>query len=111
MVRTDYDTWDLASGVGAIATMVAAARAVATNGVDPLIDDPFAEPLVHAVGITFFARLASGELDPAGTEAAPVLGVRRMIDMMAVRTRYFDKFFAEAAQVWDPPGGDPGVRA
>jgi methyltransferase (TIGR00027 family) len=98
MMRAENDTWDLASGVGATATMVAAARAVATRSVDPLISDPFAEPLVQAVGIDFFARLASGELDPTGTEDAPVLGVQRMVDVMAVRTRYFDEFFTHAAE-------------
>jgi O-methyltransferase involved in polyketide biosynthesis len=50
MKRTEDDTWDLASSVGATATMVAAARAVATRTADPLITDPFAEPLVRAVG-------------------------------------------------------------
>jgi len=50
MARTDNDTWDLATSVGATATMVAAGRARATK--DELIDDPFAEPLVRAVGVT-----------------------------------------------------------
>jgi O-methyltransferase involved in polyketide biosynthesis len=49
MPRTDNDTWDLASSVGATATMVAAQRALANR--DGLIDDPFAEPLVRAVGM------------------------------------------------------------
>jgi methyltransferase (TIGR00027 family) len=98
MKRAEEDTWDLASSVGATATMVAAARAVATRTADPLITDPFAAPLVRAVGIDFFARLASGELDPAGSEDAPVLGVQRMTDVMAVRTRYFDEFFAQGAK-------------
>ena len=98
MMQGEDDTWDLASSVGATATMVAAARAVATRTADPLITDPFAEPLVRAVGIDFFARLASGELDPAGSEDAPVLGVQRMTDVMAVRTRYFDEFFAQGAK-------------
>ncbi|MGO8851132.1 MAG: SAM-dependent methyltransferase, partial [Mycobacterium sp.] len=46
MGRTDNDTWDLATSVGATATMVAAGRARATR--DGLIDDRFAEPLVRA---------------------------------------------------------------
>ena len=65
MPRTDNDTWDLASSVGATATMVAAARAVATNADNAVIDDPFAEPLVRAVGVDFFTRLATGDLRPA----------------------------------------------
>src|ERR1700738_4547242 len=54
MARTENDTWDLASSVGATATMVAAARAMASRAPDPLIDDPFAETLVRAVGLEFF---------------------------------------------------------
>ena len=65
MARTENDTWDLASSVGATATMVAAARAVASRSDDAVIDDPFAEPLVRAVGVDFFTRLATGELTPA----------------------------------------------
>ncbi|HUE33482.1 MAG TPA: class I SAM-dependent methyltransferase, partial [Mycobacterium sp.] len=49
--RYDGDTWDLASSVGVTATMVAAARAVASRDDRPLIDDPYAEPLVRAVGV------------------------------------------------------------
>ena len=44
MTRTDEDSWDLASSVGATATMVAAARAVASNDANPIINDPFAAP-------------------------------------------------------------------
>ena len=69
MARTDNDTWDLASSVGVTATMVAAARAMATKAERPLINDPFAEPLVRAVGVDVLTRLASGELTPADFEA------------------------------------------
>lgn len=63
MTRTDNDTWDLASSVGATATMIATARALASRAENPLINDPFAEPLVRAVGIDLFTRLASGEFE------------------------------------------------
>src|ERR1700735_3136140 len=68
MPRTDNDTWDLATSVGATATMVAAARAVATKADTPLINDQFAEPLVRAVGIDFLTRLAAGDLDAADVD-------------------------------------------
>lgn len=61
-IRCEGDTWDLASSVGATATMVAAARAMATRAANPLINDQFAEPLVRAVGVDVLTRLASGEL-------------------------------------------------
>src|ERR1700682_1262347 len=102
MERAANDSWDLASSVGATATIVAAARAVASRSADPLIDDPFAEPLVRAVGIDFFTRLASGDLDPADFDGDAARGVQEMADVMAVRTRYFDEFFAQAGEAGIP---------
>jgi len=95
MGRTDNDTWDLATSVGATATMVASGRARATKA--ELIDDPFAEPLVRAVGVDFFTRWATGELDSADVDVpgAP-WGMQRMTDIQAARTRYIDAFFADA---------------
>jgi O-methyltransferase involved in polyketide biosynthesis len=63
MTRSDNDTWDLASSVGATASMVAAARAVATRRPNPLINDPYAEVLVRAAGVDLFARIATGSLE------------------------------------------------
>jgi len=51
VARTDNDTWDLASSVGATATAVAASRAMASQDPDALLSDPWADPLVRAVGI------------------------------------------------------------
>jgi methyltransferase (TIGR00027 family) len=98
MARTDDDSWDLATSVGATATMVAAGRARATR--DALIDDRFAEPLVRAVGVDFMTRWAAGELDAADVDVpgAP-WGMQRMTDMLAARTRYIDAFFAEATGI------------
>ena len=62
MARTDNDSWDLASSVGATATAVAASRAVASQGPDALLDDPFAEPLVRAVGLDAFVKIVDGEV-------------------------------------------------
>jgi methyltransferase (TIGR00027 family) len=99
MARTDDDTWDLATSVGATATGVA----LASRGPNPLITDPFAEPLVRAVGVDFFTRVASGELDPAQVDDnGGDFGMARMGDMMGVRTRFFDDFFMAAA--------DDGIR-
>ena len=110
MARTDNDTWDLASSVGATATMVAAARAMATTADNPLINDPFAEPLVRAVGVDFFTRLATGELDPTtSTATSEPVGMQRMADNMAVRTKFFDDFFIDATAAGHPASGDPGV--
>ena len=103
MGRTENDSWDLATSVGATATMVAAGKARATRADNPLIEDRFAEPLVRAVGVDFFTRWASGELDPVDVDipGAP-WGMQRMTDMLAARTRYIDAFFSRAA--------DAGIR-
>jgi methyltransferase (TIGR00027 family) len=94
VTRTENDTWDLASSVGATATMVAAARAIASRAPDPLIDDPFAEPLVRAVGLEFFVKLLDGEVTMESDD--PNFNSLRVIDVMAVRTKFFDDFFLTA---------------
>jgi methyltransferase (TIGR00027 family) len=94
MERTDDDTWDLARSVGATATMVAAARAAATRRPHPVINDPFAEPLVRAVGLDVFNRVASTGLDFA--DLAEGVALPRMVDTFAARARYFDDYFADA---------------
>jgi methyltransferase (TIGR00027 family) len=98
MPRTDNDTWDLATSVGATATIVAAGRARATRADDPIIEDQFAEPLVRAVGIDFFTRWALGELSPDDIDIPDhPWGMQPMTDLLAVRTRLIDRFVADAA--------------
>lgn len=93
MARTNNDTWDLASSVGATATMVATARALASRKPDALIDDPFAEPLVRAVGINFFTAMLDGT--SAGWDADESSS-QLLTEVMSVRTRFFDDFFLDA---------------
>jgi methyltransferase (TIGR00027 family) len=94
MPRTHDDSWDLASSVGATATMVATSRAMASRGPEPLLDDPFAEPLVRAVGLAPFVRILDGDIS---LESDPLLNRKTRTEQMAVRTRFFDEFFTEAA--------------
>ena len=99
MPRTADDTWDLATSVGATATMVAAARAIATKADNPVIEDPFAEPLVRAVGVDFFTRWASGDLATADVDDdESSWKLEHMPDAMAARTRFFDSFFEDATR-------------
>jgi methyltransferase (TIGR00027 family) len=93
MVRAENDTWDLASSVGATATAVASSRAMASQGPNPLLDDPWADPLVRAVGIDTFIKLIDGEI---GRTEDPVLNRQAMNEQITVRTRYFDDFFLQA---------------
>lgn len=93
--RTNDDTWDLATSVGATATMVAAGRARATRA--NLIDDHLAEPLVRAVGVDFFTRWATGELAAVDVDVPGAFwGMQRMTDLLTARTRYFDGFLTDA---------------
>ena len=93
MTRSDDDSWDLASSVGATATMVAAARAMASRDERRLIDDPFAEPLVRAVGIPFFVDMLDGRLDSSAFGDDGAERAEAMIAGMALRTRFFDDYF------------------
>ncbi|MDT5408782.1 MAG: hypothetical protein QOG14_1002 [Mycobacterium sp.] len=97
MTRSDTDSWDLASSVGATATMVAAARALASEDTDPIISDPFAAPLVRAVGIDFFTRVVDGDIAPADAGDNGATELQTETDSLAVRTRFFDEFFVNAA--------------
>ena len=97
MSRTHDDDWDLASSVGATATMVAAGRAMATADPRRLIDDPFAAPLVRAVGIDFFTQMVDGQVDVSAFEGATAARMTAMIDGMAMRTKFFDDYFIDAA--------------
>jgi methyltransferase (TIGR00027 family) len=99
MARTDNDSWDLATSVGATATMVAASRALASQEPNALLDDPFADPLVRAVGLDPFVRILDGEIN---FEDDPLLNRKTRTEQIAVRTRFFDDFFTAAT--------DAGVR-
>lgn len=102
MPRTDDDNWDLASGVGITATIVAAGRAMATKDPRGLINDPFAEPLVRAVGLDFFTKMMDGELDISTIRDVSPTVERAMVDGNAIRTKYFDDYFRDAT--------DTGIR-
>jgi methyltransferase (TIGR00027 family) len=93
MARTESDRWDLATSVGATATMVAAQRAISSE--QNLIDDPYAAALVRAVGIDAYVRLVNGEI-PVGGDSG--FDPRRMGEGMACRTRFYDDFFLDAAR-------------
>ena len=99
-LRTDNDTWDIASSVGATAVMVAAARAAETARDDALINDPYAKILVADAGTgaweymlddDFIAKVAE-----ADAELAPLF--EHMGNYQAVRTHFFDDFFARAVE-------------
>ena len=94
MPRAHDDNWDVASSVGATAAFVASGRAMASRDPRGLINDPFAEPLVRAVGLDYFTKLMDGELDVEAIEDASPVRLQAMVNGMAVRTRYFDDYLS-----------------
>ena len=98
-MRTDDDAWDITTSVGSTAVLVAAARAAETDSPNPLIRDPYARLLVEGEGSTRWEPILDGSLtdrlaaiDP---EAAAIFTY--MQSYQAVRTHFFDSFFAESA--------------
>jgi methyltransferase (TIGR00027 family) len=97
-MRSDNDTWDITSSVGATALFVAAARALEANKPTPLVVDPYAEVFCRAVGGQW-ADVLDGKApdDKLMSEFGA-----HFVDYQAARTKYFDDFFYAAA--------DAGVR-
>lgn len=96
MARTDDDNWDLTSSVGVTATIVAVGRALATKDPRGLINDPFAEPLVRAVGLDLFTKMMDGELDMSTIADVSPAVAQAMVYGNAVRTKYFDDYLLNA---------------
>ena len=97
MARTVDDSWDIATSVGATAVMVALARAAETASADPLIRDQFAEPLVSTPELAGVREQVTAWWtrepdDPDGGAADS----QQMITYQAVRTHFFDAYFANA---------------
>src|ERR1700723_3638453 len=98
MSRTDDDSWDLASSVGATATMVAAGRAMGPKDPRGLINAPYADPLVRAVGLDFFTKMMDGELDFSLLPNSSPDRTQAIVDGMGIRTKYFDEYLLAAVQ-------------
>src|ERR1700722_5938964 len=99
MPRTADDSWDIATSVGATAVMVALARARETASADPLIRDQFAAPLVSTPELESVreqvAAWWAGDLED---EVDYAVGAQQMINYQAVRTHFFDAYFAQATK-------------
>lgn len=97
-LRTHDDTWDITTSVGSTAVMVAAARARETDNPDPLIRDPYAKLLVSDAGTgiweTMLDDAMDAKLEAADPETAAI--VQHMRGYQAVRTHFFDAYFADA---------------
>jgi methyltransferase (TIGR00027 family) len=98
MARTADDSWDIATSVGATAVMVALARAADTASATPLIRDQFAELLVSTPELEGVREQVAAWWAGSEEDDDPDLAVvaQNMIDYQAVRTHFFDAYFAEA---------------
>ncbi|AKS31722.1 class I SAM-dependent methyltransferase [Mycolicibacterium goodii] len=99
-LRTDDDTWDIATSVGSTAVMVAAARAGETDRDDALIQDPYAKILVAGAGTGVWEALLdtdfAAKIENVDAEAAAIFA--HMGNYQAVRTHFFDEYYRRAAQ-------------
>src|SRR5947209_9306317 len=94
-LRSAGDSWAITELVGATALGVAASRAAETAGPDPLIRDDFARTLVSSAGPAW-ARLADPQLAWLDGDEHGRRVHRIGIDYQAVRTHFFDEYFADA---------------
>ncbi len=76
------------------ATFGAAARAVATD--KGLLNDPFAEPLLCAVGIEYLTRAIKDHAFAADDGDDPAMTA--LMDALAAHTRFVDEFLADAGR-------------
>ena len=97
-LRSHDDTWDIDTSVGTTAVMVAAARAAETAAADPLISDPYARILVDGAGGGPWSMMLDEDFAARAEEIDPEAAVlfTHMGNYQAVRTRFFDDFFADA---------------
>lgn len=98
-LRSHDDSWDIATSVGSTAVMVAAARAFETDQPDPLITDPYARILVAGAGTGVWDGVLDSALTArlADVDADMATLFTQMRSYQAVRTHFFDAFFADAA--------------
>ena len=103
-LRTDDDTWDITSSVGATAVMVAAARAAETERSDALIRDPYAKVLIADAGTGVWGLLLDDDFVTTVSASDPEVAAmfENMKNYQAVRTHFFDAYFAAAV--------DAGIR-
>lgn len=95
-MRMDNDDWDITTSVGLTALAVAAARAIETTRPDGLAEDPLAEAFVAAAGAEVTMPVRAAAEPPSDDDMSPEAGWSRIADYLAIRTRFFDEYFADA---------------
>jgi len=97
-MRTENDSWDINTSVGATAIGVAAMRAVETHRPDAVFSDPYAELLVAETDSRFTTVLADHLAGWEPVEPSPINErLRRGLGgFMVARTWFFDDYFRRA---------------
>jgi len=89
-LRSDDDHWDIVSGVGYTALLVAGWRALHAAGPQPLVRDEYAQLFIAASRDPYLTDVLA---HPGGTEDETAFP-----RLYGVQTRFFDDFFASAGQ-------------
>ena len=87
--------WDIVSGVGVTALGVAGMRAVEGHHAEPLVRDPYAAAFVTAAADWLPRQIPVTPEDAAANQDYPWPGLAHYV---AVRSRFFDDFFAAASE-------------
>ena len=93
-LRSDDDQWDIVSGVGYTALLVAGWRALHAVSAQPLVADRYAKYFIDASGDSYLAEVLGNPGTSPDETAFPRL--------YGVQTKFFDDFFTSA--------GDAGIR-
>jgi methyltransferase (TIGR00027 family) len=94
-VRSEGDTWDITTSVGATALFVATARALEAQKPDPLAVDPYAEVFCRAVGGRA-ADVLDGKVPDHELKTAD--WGEHFVNFQGARTKYFDDYFRRVAE-------------
>lgn len=89
-LRSDDDQWDIVSGVGYTALLVAGWRAVHALSERPLVRDDYAQHFINATADPYLTGLLQNPGSSADETTFPRL--------YGVQTRFFDDFFTNAAE-------------
>ncbi|GAA2777161.1 SAM-dependent methyltransferase [Saccharopolyspora taberi] len=94
MAAEQLEAWDIVSGVGLTALIVAAGRAIDSNRADALIDDPLAAHFLEAADAPVPMPTDLGTAERDGAESLAIW--THMSNHLGVRTRFFDDCFLRA---------------
>src|ERR1700761_1884082 len=94
-VRSEGDSWDITTSVGATALNVATARALEAQKPDPLAVDPYAEVFCRAVGGRA-ADVLDGKVPDHELKTSDF--GEHFVNFQGARTKYFDDYFVRAAE-------------